>query len=109
MLIKYGAKVNIADKDGVAPLAINAKLGSLPCVQLLVSKGADINAIDTHGRSALYESITSGHLEVTKYLIDQKAIVNPRAFHAACQSEDPELVSLLINAKVKDNLKTSSV
>jgi ankyrin repeat protein len=39
LLLEHGAQVNVVDKDGVSALLLNAKLDSLPCIELLVENG----------------------------------------------------------------------
>lgn len=52
-LLKAGARVDLADAQGVTPLLEAARSGSLACVELLAAHGADPAACDHAGRNAL--------------------------------------------------------
>lgn len=75
-LIKDGASVNDATKNGVRPLHYAVGMKFADCVRLLLSKGADVNLADDTGFTPLLLSASHGCFKVMKVLIDNGAIVN---------------------------------
>ena len=59
LLLKYGAKINIKDKEERTPLhyVCASEYGNKEIVKLLLIKKADVNVIDKKGRTALDEAI----------------------------------------------------
>lgn len=64
-------QINIKDPAGNTPLHIAAVNGSVPLVEMLLSKGADINAVNTQLNTPLHLAIMNGKDEVCKYLIEK--------------------------------------
>ena len=58
-LLKAGADVNIANKDGQTPLMVAVKKGSISLVALLIQSGADVNVVDNNGMNPL--ALTAVH------------------------------------------------
>jgi hypothetical protein len=71
-LIKYGARVNFAIKEGVIPLHIAAQNGHLELVKLLLRYGAMVDAKNTEGHTPLYIASAHGHSQVSDYLLNLK-------------------------------------
>ena len=53
VLIKGGAKVNLANTAGETALMLASEVGNIKLVSLLISSGADVNAVNKVGESAL--------------------------------------------------------
>ncbi|HEV2702979.1 MAG TPA: ankyrin repeat domain-containing protein [Steroidobacteraceae bacterium] len=84
LLLAHGAKVDLANAQGVTPLMAAAGLGSneidtrgkyvtekdaIAAIDLLVKAGADVNVIDNRGQSALYGAAYWGWNDVIKDLV----------------------------------------
>ena len=67
-MIRYGADVNIQDKEGVTPLMLAAKSGSLPLVKILIEAGVNTSLEDTSHWSALKYAKYTNHMSVYEYL-----------------------------------------
>ncbi|KAG1704572.1 hypothetical protein DVH05_005503 [Phytophthora capsici] len=98
-LVRRGADVNERDKNnGPTALTVAAMEGNLQVVRYLVGKGADqkannvfaasplieaayeghsrvdvLNAVDKDGNTALIRATKQGHLDVVKFLVEEKA------------------------------------
>jgi ankyrin repeat protein len=70
ILIKFGARVNFAIKEGVIPLHIAAQNGHLELVKLLLKYGAMVDAKNAEGHSPLYLASAHGHSQVSDYLLN---------------------------------------
>ena len=75
-LLKMGAKVNEANKEGATTLWIAARKGHLAVVEALLNAGADKNKPHTDGRTPLWIAIGEGHLAVVIALLKAGAEVN---------------------------------
>ncbi len=77
-IIKRGAYVNHADKQGITPLmwACSATGGDVEIVKILLAEGADVNAVDNEGDTALHWATRFGHAEAVRYLLGGGADVN---------------------------------
>jgi ankyrin repeat protein len=64
-----GAKVDFIDDLGRTYLMQAARVGSLPIVDLLISKGVDINAADNNGTTALAIAYKHKKDIIAKYLL----------------------------------------
>jgi len=67
------AGVNLANKDGEAPLFWSAATGTLDAARVLVGHGAVVNARDGKGNTALHGAADGGHAEVVAFLLLAKA------------------------------------
>ena len=79
LLIKYGARVNQVDSDGVTALESAVNSGNLDCMNLLLSRGADANSYNALGKTPLM--LASGQqgqnaLMIIESLINHGADVN---------------------------------
>lgn len=68
VLLEYDANPNIARHDGQRALHLAAKLGSVPCVKLLLKHGADPQALAYGRDTALSYAERYKHLEVASLL-----------------------------------------
>ena len=73
MLLKYGAKVNLQEFNGAAPLHFGCWNGSVEVCTALLDAGADINLKDQYGRTPLYYSVQHKHPEIVKLLLSRHA------------------------------------
>ena len=64
LLLKAGANVNAADKDGETPLHVAAAHADGPCVSLLAAAGAKLGAVAMDGSTPLSLAHQSGHSAV---------------------------------------------
>ena len=69
LLLKRGAKPNIADKLGMTPLQWTARKGNRDVVQLLLDSGAKPNIADREGWTPLHEAASSGHKDIVQLLL----------------------------------------
>jgi ankyrin repeat protein len=123
MMIKSGAKINVASGEDQTPLhyAVGND-ANFELVQMLIANGADIHTTGYEGATPLYEAAEAGNLRAVKLLIEKGADVNAknaegkRPLHMAVTwHPDPKLpyatiVKLLVekgadvNAKDKDGI-----
>ena len=73
LLLKYGAKVNLQEFNGAAPLHFGCWNGSVEVCTALLDAGADINLKDQYGRTPLYYSVQHKHPEIVKLLLSRHA------------------------------------
>jgi len=76
-LIKAGADVNHADKDGITVLMMAVWKESEPLVNMLLENGADVRAETPSGWTAA-DFATYGDGEVLKILVGRGAKINPK-------------------------------
>ena len=64
-LVKYGAKVNIADTDGYSPLHFASMANHPLSVKILLERGgaSPIMRNENTGRVALHEAASAGHID----------------------------------------------
>jgi len=75
-----------------------AREGLLDEVQELIQQGTNVNTVNRRGQSALFFACESGHYHVTKYLLENGALVNYKAkpLIAAARREHGNCVDLLL-------------
>jgi len=74
ILLKNGAKVNAANKEGETPLhVIRRGNKGAAMAKLLVANGADIGAKDNHGRTPLHAAVKRRDWQVSTLLIESGA------------------------------------
>ena len=78
-LLKKGAEIDQAAKDGTTPLYAAAQEGRLKVVQHLLGCGAEINKVDKYGITPLCVAAENGHLDVVQHLLGYGAKINETA------------------------------
>lgn len=68
-LLKRGADVNLADGDGLSPLAWATMRGYLEIVAQLIELGADVAHQDIEGWTPLHIACFKGYTELVEYLL----------------------------------------
>ena len=77
LLIKAGAKVSTANREGATPLQLAALNGNAVMIEKLVKAGADPNAsLTKFGDTALMIAARTGKIDAVKTLLDNGAKVN---------------------------------
>lgn len=105
LLIKYGAKVNLADYTGETLLMRTAKNNRLESAKILLDAGADVNKRSKKNHTALYFAAGAGHTDILKLLLDQSADLNvaaggdeKTAIMAAAENGHVDAVKYLLDA-----------
>lgn len=75
-LLKAGAKVEVADDDGVTPLQEASWGGSVSSVRLLLAAGADPNSRDVEGNTCLHKAAFVGNYDAILRLVEAKAEID---------------------------------
>ena len=80
---------------------IGAWEGSIPMMDLFVSRGADINKVNSHGEQALLHAAWKGRLEAVRWLVEHGARLNREgkewsALHYAAFGGHAEVVAYLL-------------
>lgn len=106
ILVKAGAKVNMANIYGITPIFVAAQSGKVDALRMLLKNGkvfhftviflsvslllcdvmhlkcnasqsgADLNSQATDGATALYEACKNGHEDIVEFLLSQNADAN---------------------------------
>ncbi len=76
LLIKKGANVNYALKNGVTPLHRAAERGNLPLVKMLIEQGAALDARTNNGSTSLVYAINARQTEIAVFLIGKNADIH---------------------------------
>jgi uncharacterized protein len=80
VLLKAGADIKKAEREGETPLMAAARAGSVPAVKLLIDHGADVNARESlQDETALMWATADGHLDVVDTLLKAHADPNLKA------------------------------
>lgn len=107
VLVRYGANVNVRDKDGNTPLILAGCYdldGGL--TRLLLDRGANIHATNKYGMSALFNAVSWSTPKVIGTLMDHGADINARLctndadetiLEAAVSRGEPHVVQKLID------------
>ena len=104
LLLKAGADVNSANKNGDTALIVAASCGSIECTKLLIDAGADVNISNSQEETALIRAAISNNMECVKLLIRAGADVNLggcTALITAASSGRTALVRILLQAGAK--------
>jgi len=75
-LIKAGADINAANKQGRTPLHVAATTGNLSALKILIEHGASVSAISRSMNTPLHDAAAKGNIEVVKYLVAKGANIN---------------------------------
>ncbi|KAG5891757.1 hypothetical protein JTB14_012491 [Gonioctena quinquepunctata] len=101
-LIRAGANVEAADKDGLTALHCAASRGHTDCMDTLLTLcGASIDVIDSNGCTALHYAVTLGHADATALLLAHGADPNRQdrkgrsPAHCGCAKGQFETVKLI--------------
>ncbi|XP_068155259.1 LOW QUALITY PROTEIN: uncharacterized protein [Drosophila tropicalis] len=101
-LVKAGARVESADKDGLTALHCAGSRGHTECIDTLISLcGAPTDLIDSNGCTALHYAVTLGHADATARLLDLEAEPNRQdrkgrtPAHCGCSKGQFETLKLL--------------
>lgn len=78
VLIRAGARVNVADDGGVTPLALACVNGSAPMVRRLLKAKADPNLAGPGGETPLLTASRTGNAEAVRLLIAHGARIDDR-------------------------------
>ena len=101
-IIKKGADVNCAGKDGLTALYVACQNGHSETVKILIEKGADVKQGDNDGSTPLHFACENGHSETAKILIDNGADFKQgdndgwTPLHLACRNGHSEIAKILI-------------
>ncbi|XP_026477822.1 26S proteasome non-ATPase regulatory subunit 10-like [Ctenocephalides felis] len=105
-LIKAGAHVEAADRDGLTALHCAASRGNTGCIETLITLcGAAVDVIDCNGCTSLHYAATLGHADATSLLLDLDAAPDRQdrkgrtPAHCACAKGQLETVKILANHK----------
>jgi ankyrin repeat protein len=117
LLIRAGAKVSAANREGATPLMLASVNGNAAMLQRLIQAGADPNAALTKfGDTALMMTARTGKTDAVKALLDHAAQVNAKetwggttALMWAVSERHPAVVKLLIDKGADVNAKTNFV
>ncbi|OQS01241.1 hypothetical protein ACHHYP_01492 [Achlya hypogyna] len=93
--IEDGARVDIADADGMLPLHWATIRGFLEVIAMLLEYGADVNARDTWGISSLHIACFKGYTDIVDYLL--------HTAHADMNVEDNEGFPPALYSRIQDN------
>ena len=108
-LIKAGADVNLAGKDGYIPLANAIYVNNLDIVNALIKAKANVNLVDKYGSTPLLNAIYVNKLDMVNALIKAGADVNLVAkdgstpLGAAIYNNNLDIVKALIKAGANVN------
>src|SRR5580658_7131213 len=117
LLIRAGAKVSAANREGATPLMLASINGNAAMIEKLIQAGADPNAALTKfGDTALMMTARTGKTDAVKTLLDHAAQVNAKetwggtsALMWAVSERHPAVVKLLIDKGADVNAKTNFV
>jgi ankyrin repeat protein len=106
LLIRSGARPNVADDLGTMPLHLACTNRSAPMVERLLAAGADANATLLSGETALMTCARTGDPGAVRALLVHGARVNAKehehqqtALMWAAAQRHPEVVKMLIDAR----------
>lgn len=79
LLIRAGAKVSIANRDGVMPMQLAALNGNAAMIEKLLKAGANVNAgLTSSDDTALMMAARTGKVDAVKILLDNGAKVDAK-------------------------------
>ena len=75
-LLKQGADVNFADRNGASPLHKVCSVDCLEAAKMLIERGADINLATCIGWTPLHVACIRGYSKMVELLIEHGAYIN---------------------------------
>lgn len=96
-MLKAGADVNAAARNGKTPLHIAAKLGRKNRAKLLIQQGAKLEAKDNNDQTPVQLAVRADHVEMVKFFLNRGCKV--RDLLVAAFAGDTERASALIKQK----------
>ena len=117
LLIRAGAKVTTANREGVTPLQLAAINGSAAMLQKLLKSGASVNTpLTRFGDTALMMAARTGVTDALKVLVEAGADVNAKESWGgttplmwAVSEHHPAAVKVLIDAGADVNARSNVV
>jgi ankyrin repeat protein len=103
----WEAETDELGPDGLAPLHVAARLGSMIIIEMLLEYGADMEIKDLNGQTPVAAAVLSGNTLVADYLVDQGAQVEVDALlHLSIREgrADRDVVDFLIAKGADVNL-----
>jgi ankyrin repeat protein len=97
--IHWNADINKPGPDGLAPLHVAAKKGSLVMSKILVRNGADLEVTDAQGHTPLLKALIARNTIVAEYLFKSGAQLDPNnALHVTAKlgSADRDVIGFLL-------------
>lgn len=112
LLLRYKAKVDVADARGHSALGIACALGNCDIVGALLAAGADANRRDADGEAPLLRAAAAGQTEIIRLLGEQADLDretadaegrNALALACLAEHDDPRVVEALVAIGVDPN------
>lgn len=73
ILLRLGARTDIADKEGETPLHFSCRLGHLAVVKALLENNANVNAREEKGFTPLWAALGNNHMGIAQLLLEHGA------------------------------------
>jgi ankyrin repeat protein len=112
-LLRAGANVKAANRDGVTPLAMASLYGNVAMISRLLKAGADAAEVGPNGQTALMLAARNGSADAVRVLIEGGAKVNARetvrgttALMWAAEQRHPAAVKALLAGGADYTLKS---
>jgi len=117
LLIRAGAKVSVANREGVIPMQLAAINGNAAMLDKLIKAGADPNSsLTKYGDTPLMMASKTGKTDAIKVLLDGGAQVNAKeswgnttALMWAVSEQHPSAVKMLIDRGADVNARSNFV
>jgi ankyrin repeat protein len=108
-LLSIGFEVNKLDMYKSMPIHWAVQEGNLEIVELLSKHGAALDVVDCEGQSPLYIASSENHINIVKFLINQKVNLELNSgttpLIIACCYNNYEIVIELLNAGANINFR----
>eukprot|EP00435_Cladocopium_sp_Y103_P068268 s287_g31.t1 len=104
-LVRYGAKVDQRDENGITPLFTAVRHNAYFAVKALLKFKANANIVDIKGGmqdTPLHDAVDLGHAEIVKLLVNAKANLNAKDINGMT----PLSVSVMKGEDYRDRLMT---
>lgn len=113
LLVKAGADVKLANRQGLTPVALAAANGSAAMLKVLIEAGAPVNAPDPAGETPLMLAARVGKLDGVRVLIERGATIDAKdaqfeqtPLMIAVRENHPQVVKLLVELGANVNART---